>query len=138
MAISNSQLIRDALGLIGVLGEVEAASPEQATHGLRVLNRMILALQAKGIDLQYYEQTDPGADTPIPPEAEDVVLYFLAFKLAPSYGKTVSLEMRAEGAELYATLVRNAVIDQLAPIQTTLPRGEGDWIGRLGNILTGD
>jgi hypothetical protein len=137
MAISNSTLVRDALGLIGVLGEVEPATSEQAQHGIRVLNEMMLDWAQDGIDLQYFEQTEPGEETPIPPSAVAAVKHFLSFSLAPYYGKTVPPELAAIGAKFYARLTRDAVKDKVAPIQTTLPAGEGHLYIGTASILDG-
>lgn len=138
MSISNSQMVRDALGLIRVLGEVESASAEQAALGIRVMNDIMASWIEDGIDLQYYEQTDPGAETPIPANMQGVVKYFLAFTLAPYFDKQVTQEMLTEARRLYGTLVRNSITEKMKPIKTTLPRGEGQLcLGGLNRILTG-
>lgn len=137
MSLTNTAFIREALGLIGVLGEVQAASAEQIQHGMRVNNRLFASWMADGIDVQYFDQDTPGDTIPIPDSALDAALYFSSFKLAPYYGKQVSPEMIAEGDRLYSSLVRRTVIDEVAPATNTLPRGEGDLWLVGSNILTG-
>ena len=109
MSVSNSDLIKDALSLIGVLNEVQEPSPEQGAHGLRALNSLMAAWQKKGLDLQYFTQTSTNDDTPIPEECQAVVTYYLSFALAPYYGRQVTPEMRSLASELYDVLVREAV-----------------------------
>ena len=69
MSISNSQLITEALALIGVLQETETLSAEQGAHGLRKLNALMADWEQDGVDLQYFEQTTLADDTPIPDHA---------------------------------------------------------------------
>lgn len=136
MATTNSDLIRDALGLISVLNEIQQPSAEQGAHGLRTLNNLMAAWLKKGLDLQYYTQDSLTDDTPIPEEDQAVVTYYLSFALAPYYGKRPTPEMLALAKDLYDVLVRDAVIEQMREKDISdLPRGEASCY--RGNILTG-
>jgi hypothetical protein len=108
--MTNSDLITGALRLLGVLNEVQVASAEQGTQGLEVLNQIMADWEADGVDLQYYEQVDLTAQTPVPNHALAGVRHFLAFALAPEYGRSVSREMLAAGDKFYSRLTRDAVI----------------------------
>lgn len=108
--MTNADLITRSLRLIGVLNEVETASAEQGASALEVLNDLMADWAQEGIDLQYFEQNDLTAETPIPDHARAAVRYFLAFALAPEYGRQVSQEMNAAGDKFYSRLVRDAVI----------------------------
>lgn len=115
MSISNSLLITDALGLIGVLRETETMTAEQGAHGLRVLNHLMADWEQDGLGLQYYEQSSLTSDTPIPNHAIVPVKYFLAFALAPFYSRPVSKEMLALADKYYARLRRDAMALTVAP-----------------------
>lgn len=138
MSISNALLIRDALTLINVLGVGEAAEPEQAEHAIRKLNALLADWEADGVNLQYYPQTmdELGSDCPIPDDAELAVTYYLAFALAPNYGKVVSQEMSALGASYYGRLTRQSVVAKMQPVDMSdMPVGEGQSV--RGDILNG-
>lgn len=123
--MTNSDLITGALRLLGVLNEVQTASAEQGAHGLEALNQVMAEWESDGIDIQYYEQNDITQETPIPMNARAAVKYFLAFALAPEYGRAVTPEMRETGAKFYNTLVKNTVLDGMRESVTSMPRGEG-------------
>lgn len=124
--MTNAELITRALRLIGVLSEIENASAEQGLQGLQVLNDMMADWEAEGVDLGYYEQNVLSDDVPIPSHARAGVRYFLAFALAPEYGKQVSPDMVALGDEFYSRLVREAVLQNMKESTLDhLPMGEG-------------
>jgi P22 tail accessory factor len=136
--ITNAELIRDALILINVLGIGEAAEPEHSEHALRALNALLADWEADGVNLQFYPQTmdELGAQCPIPDDAELAVKYYLAFALAPGYGKQVDPKMLALGAQYYGRLTRESVISKMQPASlTNLPIGEGQRI--VTNIVDG-
>ena len=136
MSISNTQLISDALGLLGVLQETEVMSPEQAQHGLRVLNELMADWEQDGIDLQYFEQSSLAEEAPIPNHAVMAVKYYLAMALAPFYAKPVPPEFLSIGAEKYARLRRDSVKQYVRPTDLThLHQGEG-W-GEFVDIMNG-
>jgi hypothetical protein len=117
--MTNSDLITSALRLIGVLNELETASPEQGTHALEVLNDLMADWEKEGVNLEYYEQDSLTADTPVPRHARAGVKYFLAFALAPEYGKQVTPEMISTGQKVFDRLVRDAVIEQVQQASTS-------------------
>ena len=137
MSISNSLLITDALGLIGVLRETETMTAEQGAHGLRVLNHLMADWEQDGIDLQYYEQNSLTNTTPIPDHAIVAVKYFLAFALAPFYSRDVRPEMLALAEKYYARLRRDAMALTVEPTDLShLAPGSG-WSGDF-DIVTGN
>lgn len=130
MSISNTQLISDALGLLGVLQETEVMTAEQGMHGLRALNELMADWEQDGIDLQYYVQSSLAEDTPIPAHAVVAVKYYLAMALAPFYARPVPPEFIAIGADKYSRLRRDAVKQYVRPTDLShLAQGEG-WGGR--------
>jgi hypothetical protein len=133
--MTNSELIRDALGLLGVLNEVETPSAEQGVHALRNLNQIMEVLEEDGIKLQYFAQTDTSADFPAPVYSEMGITAALAIKLAPSYGATVSVELAAQYEMGMAIILRKAVKPPVASMGH-LPQGEARHV--KSDILNGD
>jgi hypothetical protein len=136
--ITNAELIRDALSLINVLGVGEAAEPEHSELALRKQNALLADWEADGVNLQYYPQTmdDLGAVCPIPDDAVLAVTYYLAFALAPHYGKPVSQEMTTLGGSYYSRLTRDSVLSKMQVADmSNLPVGEGQRSG--SSILNG-
>jgi hypothetical protein len=135
---TNAEVIRDALSLINVLGVGEAAEAEHSELGVRKLNALLSDWEADGVNLQFYPQTmdDLGGNCPVPDDTILAVTYYLAFALAPHYGKVVSQEMSALGSGYYARLVREGVVSRMQPVDlSNMPVGEGQF--RRGNILNG-
>lgn len=126
MPTSNADIIRDALGLIGVLEETETASAEQGEHGLRVLNDTLSDWDADGVDLQWYEQTELAAEPPLPRSSILAVKHYLAMALAPYYGREISPEFRILASQYYARLVRESVAPKMRPTDLSgMTKGEG-------------
>jgi hypothetical protein len=82
--------IRDALGMLGILGETETASAEQAAHGLRVLNNLVFDWQAEGVDIPWASYSSPTATMTLHERDQQAVMANLALRLAPSYGVALS------------------------------------------------
>ena len=106
MAITNVQLIGDALREINVISEIDTPSAEQGQHGLRKLNQMIAVWQVDGVKIGYFEQTSTTDTCPIPDWAEKGITAKLAIDLAPTYGATISPELLAKADEGWATILR--------------------------------
>lgn len=124
--MTNIDLIRDALGLIGVLNEVESPSAEQGVHGLRVLNQMMEMLEEDGVRLQYFAQTLTTDSFPCPAWTEMGVTANLAVKLAPSYGAAISAELADQADKGMQTLLRKTIRAPVADM-SHLPQGEGRY-----------
>ena len=126
--MTNSDFYTDTLRLIGVLSEIESASPEQGVQAMRVLNAIMADWEEEGVDIGYYEQTDLTDDLPLPSHARAGVKYFLAVALAPEYGKSVPPDLVALGDKFFSRLIRESVIRRLKESTLDhLPLGEGQW-----------
>lgn len=133
--MTNSELIRDALGLIAVLSEVETPSAEQGAHALRILNQMMEQWEEEGVNLQYHAQTSTADTFPCPPYCEAGVAASLAIRLAPSYGATVSPELGVQADMTYQTILRKSINKTMEPADLShLPLGEGRFA--TDSILT--
>lgn len=122
---TNAEMIRDALGLLTVLGEGQTATAEQLAHGLRTLNTVMADLQESTIDLDYFDQTEASDEVPLPKDALLGVTAMLAAALAPEYGKQIGPEVAGRISRLYNRLLRNSISDQLREAEPT--RSYGEW-----------
>lgn len=91
MSRTNLQVITDSLRLVGIIGEIDTPSNEDAQDALRRLNDMMLGIERhNGIALGFYPQTSLAANIPIDDEYFEAVTALLAKKLAPHWGFTLS------------------------------------------------
>lgn len=126
--MTNSDLIKGALALIGVLGEGEDPSAEQGALGIQVLNGIMADWEQDGVNLEYYPQETLGDETPVPAHALVGVQGFLAVALAPYYGKPITAEFIASNEKFYSRLVRDAVRDSMEEADLShRPLGEARW-----------
>lgn len=138
--ITNADLLRNGFTLINVYAIGESIDPEHSQFALSKLNSVLADWEANGINLNYTPQSmdDLGLSCPIPEEAELAVTYYLAFALAPHYGKTVNPEAVQLGASYYARLLRISVADVMRPARLdNLPKGTGQRRFRVGRIFNG-
>lgn len=133
--MTNGELIRDALGMLGILGESETASAEQSAHGLRVLNDMLFDWANRGVDMQWAAQSSGTATLPINERDVQAVRSALAVALGPFYGKEPSPLVYAMADSGYARLLReNQQRTMPQALMDHLPMAEGQW----GNAGTYD
>lgn len=124
---TNNEVIRDALGLIGVVSEAESLTADQAAHGLRVLNDMMADWELDGIEVDYFPQTDISAD--FPGDEIACVKYNLAVELAPHYQAAIPDAVAVKATMYYQRKVRDSVRDGMEEADVThLPMGTGHWI----------
>lgn len=122
--MTNLEIIRDALGLLGVLAETESVSAEQASHGLRVLNDLMDEWEADNIEIGYWAQTEPNSEFPAMARTALAVKYALAVALAPHYGRAVPADVGVLSQRYYARLMRDAVE---IPIASTAHLPRPNW-----------
>lgn len=103
---TNSQIIADALELIGVLSEGETPSADHGSHALRKLNQMMASWEADGTVLGYFQQSSTSDTCPIPDWAELGVYGKLALELAPFYGKPITGEIARVADAGYSLILR--------------------------------
>lgn len=133
---SNSQIIRDSLSLIGVIGETQPLSAEDGVTGLEVMNEMLSAWEnIDEIDISFFEQSDINDDFPCESQFIPLVKYHLAIELAPRFGIQVSSEVAAMAVKYMDMFNKKLVISQVEPADVShLPMGEGHW--PMYNIVT--
>lgn len=125
---TNTQIISDALSLIGVLAEGETASAEQAAHGLRKLNQMMSTWEVDSIVLGYFQQSDVTAVCPIPDWSEKGVYGMLAVELAPDYNRQLSPEAAKIVNDGYELILRRVIsLGMKGADMTHLGGNSFDW-----------
>lgn len=130
---TNNEIIRDALGLLGVLRETESPSAEQGDHGLRILNELLEQWAGEGIEIGQWPQTDVNDTSPLDIRVLSAVKANLAVALSPYYGIAVAPTEMERAGRLYRHLLRDVAVNRLQEADMThLPGVYGDW-----NILTG-
>lgn len=128
-----ADFIRDALGMLGILGETETASAEQADHGLRVLNNLVFDWQADGVDIPWATVTSATATMTLHERDQQAVLANLALRLAPSYGVALSPALVDTAQNGWNRVLRDS-LTRSARVQRMdhLPIGEG-YFGVAGS-----
>lgn len=124
MSWTKRQLIQQAFDEIGLAPYVFDLSADQYQSTLRRLDSMISGWESKGIRLGYPlpsnpQDSDLDTQTNVPDKTVDAIFLNLAVRIAPSYGKVVSQETKANAREAYDCLL----IDYAKPIEMRLPAG---------------
>ena len=133
---TNSQVIEDALRLIGVIAEGQTATAEQGANALRKMNGLMEAWAVEEVEIGYFAQNSTTDTFPCPAWSERGVTARLAHALLADY----------PSAQLSADMLddeRNgvAVIRRIAHYQTRQPLdmthlGPGDGMRGFQDITT--
>lgn len=113
MGYSKIQFVTAALEEIGLASYVFDLQPEQLDSALRKLDVMIASWNAQGVRLGFPlpsspESSDIDAESEVPDSANEAIITNLAIKLAPSYGKVVSLDTKSAAYATYNILLSRA------------------------------
>lgn len=124
-------IVQQALGEIGLGTYVFDPSPEQLQAALDRLNRLAAQWDGMGIRKGYALGNDIAAESGLPDTAIDAYAIHLAIRLAPSYGKMVSPELKSAAmSSKNALLVTGATLPQVQ-YPGTMPIGVGNRHGGL-------
>ena len=134
---TNSNIVKEALSIIGVLDETASLSAEQADNGLSVMNDLLMEWDANDIDIGFFPQTDINAESPIYSEALQTVKFSLAIALSTYYGIDPRPAVVAIAVGGYKRLLRDAIVEKTKEADMThLSPGAASWRRRY-NILEG-
>lgn len=89
------QIIRDALGHLGVQDANAAVKPIDARDGLHALNLMMRGWEAEGLALGWQDMTEATAQMPTPPEADEAIGYNLALRLRARFRVSIDPDVVA-------------------------------------------
>lgn len=130
MSWTKRQFVEQAFEELGLAAYVFDLTPEQLQSALRRLDSMLASWNAKGIRLGYPIPSNPqdselSQETGVPDAANEAIYTNLALRLAPSFGKTPSSELKGNAKAGYDLLLMRAALppeQQLA----ALPSGAGN------------
>lgn len=136
MSYTKDQLVNGALEEIGIAAYEFDISAESAESALLRLDAMMMQWDARGIHLSY-PIGDPGTtslteDSNIPAAAWEAVITNLAIRIAPSYGKTVSIDTKIVAKNALNTLLIASTQPRKMQLNS-LPSGAGY---KQGNTFT--
>ena len=121
------EIINDALNDLEVKSsEVELTTNEIAT-GIRYLNRLVTSLAANGLQLPYKKVTNSTDETNLPDWAEDLIVTYLAIRMAPAFGiVNINPGLMAAAQQALSTAQSQLVQVQETSFPSTLPCGSGN------------
>jgi hypothetical protein len=143
MAFTKRDIITQAFEEIGLAGYTFDLQPQQLESALRRLDNMMATWNGKGIRLGYPLPTSPGdSDLDEATEVTDMALEAmalnLAIRIAPGYGKVVSVDTKISAKQAYNQLIAQSA----KPIEMQLdnysvPAGAGakSWRDRRDPFL---
>jgi hypothetical protein len=132
MSWTKRELIAAAFAEIGLAAYVFDLQPEQLEAARRQMDAMMAAWDATGIRCGYTVPTtadgsDLDNDSGVTDAATETVYLNLAIRLAPSYGKSASLETKAAARTGYTALLTKAARPSERQFDTALlPPGAGN------------
>lgn len=131
MGYSKRQFVSGAFEEIGLASYVFDLSPEQLESAVRRLDAMMAEWNGKGIRLGYPipgSPQDSDLDEPsnVPDSAWEAITANLALRLAPTMGKTPSVETKITAKNAYNTVLARACFPPEMQFPGTLPSGAGN------------
>lgn len=137
MGYSRQQFVEKALQEVGLASYVYDLSPDELDSACQRLDSMMAAWNGKGIRLGYPlpgipELTSLTEETGVPDSANEAIITNLAVRIAPSYGKAVSMDTKTIAKESFNVLLSRAARPKevsLAgmPVGAGNKRIEGDY-----------
>lgn len=128
MSYTKGELAESALEEIGISAYEYDISPEQRQSTIRRLDMMMAEWNAKRILLSFpiakSDASESTDDSNIPDWAWEAVVTNLAIRIAPSYGKQVSIETKAIAKDALNTL--HSIFSKPKEMQLpSMPKGAG-------------
>ena len=129
MSYTKRQLIEAAFTEMGFSPYSFELSSDQLAAALIRLDSMMAEWNARGLRLSYNGPNPPNgsdieADSGLPDRAWEAVITNLALRLAPSYGKTISIDTRITARHTLNTILVTAAKPSEMKL-STIPAGAG-------------
>ena len=130
MSWTKKQIIEQAFEEIGLASYIFDLTADQLQSALRRLDLLVGSWLAKNIRISYPLPTSPqdsniDQEIDVPIQFNEALVLNLAVRLAPSYGKALTPETKANAKMMYDQLL----VEAAAPIEQqyvkTLPLGAG-------------
>lgn len=142
MSWTKRQFVEAAFEEIGLAAYVYDLQPEQMNGALRRLDTLMATWNAKGIRLGYPLPSTAGSSdldqfTDVPDSANEAIILNLAIRLAPAFGKSVSMDTKMAAKQAYKGLASIAAFPQERQFPKSLPRGAGNkpWSQQNGEFM---
>ena len=137
MSWTKRQFITAAFEEIGLAGYIFDLQPGQLESAMRRLDSMMATWNAMGLRLGYPIPSGPTSgdldeDTHVPDSANEAILTNLAIRLASSFGKTVSPDVKIAASSALKALQTRLV----SPVEMQLPGSLPAGAGHKGGTLT--
>jgi len=132
MGRTKKEYIAQAFEELGLAGYIYDLTPEQLQSALSRLDAMMATWNARGVRVGWAIPIKPMASdidyqTNTPDAAHEAIYLNLAIRLAPSFGKVVSPELKVLAKEAYTAMLSNVaapIIGRKYP--STMPLGAGN------------
>lgn len=136
MGWTKRQFIEQAFDEIGLASYAYDLSPDELQSALRVMDSMLANWNGRGIRIGYPLSGTPGSsnidiNSGVPDSANEAIYASLALRIAPSFGKVVSMETRQGATSGYNTLLSRATMPNEMQFPGTMPSGSGNKPWRL-------
>lgn len=143
MSWSKRQFVEAAFEEIGMATYVFDLSADQLQGALYRLDALMGSWNAKGIRLGYPlpsspQDSDLDEETNVPDSANEAIYTNLAIRLAPGYGKAVSIDTKMAANDSYKTLLSRAAMPMEQQLPNMLPAGAGNKPWRYDNPFLAD
>lgn len=131
MGWTKRQFITQAFEEVGLAAYVFDLTPDQLQSALRRLDSMMASWNAKGIRLGYPlpsnpDDSDLDQQTGVPDSANEAIYLNLGIRIAPGFGKTVSVDTKSNAKACYDTLLARAAFPMEQQLPGTMPLGAGN------------
>lgn len=131
MSWTKRQFVVQAFEEIGYASYVYDLESEQLESAMRRLDAMMATWNGKGISIGYPlpsspELSDLDEETEVPDAANEAIYLNLAIRIAPTVGKTVSIETKTSAKAAYTQLLSHVVKPHEQQLPNTMPSGAGN------------
>jgi len=138
MGWTKRQFVEQAFEEIGLAAYTFDLSPAQLESAMRRMDTMMATWNAKGIRLGYPipsspENSDLDQETNVPDSANEAIYLNLGIRLAPGYGKVVSVDTKVSARSAYEAILSKAAMPVEQQLPSTLPAGAGNKPWRYDN-----
>lgn len=118
------EVVRDALGHLGVVDANNPVKEIDMRDGIRALNLMMRRWEANGMAMGWSDVANPTDPMPVPPEAEQAIGYNLAVRLRARYRVALEADVIGMAAAGLAELRRDRMVEMpLSPERGPLWKG---------------
>jgi hypothetical protein len=132
MSWTKRQFVRQAFSIIGLADYDFDLQAEQLQNAMYLLDSMMAVWNAKGLLLSYPIPTSPedgdlDTESNVPDRANEAVYTNLALRIAPTLGKQVSQDLKAQAWYAYNGLLSWAkAYPREMSMPVTMPSGAGN------------